>query len=119
MSDEMKMVIVVDRSIKMGPGKMAAQVGHAAVSCALAAERYDKRNFDAWMAEGQQKVVVRVDTNKELLRTKMAADDLGLTNALIKDAGHTQLAPGTTTCLGIGPAKQSVLDQVTGDLKLL
>lgn len=119
MADETKMVIVVDRSVKMTPGKLAAQVGHASVSCALAAEKYDKRNFSAWLSTGQQKVVVKVQKAEELYRLKVHAEDLGLCTALIKDAGHTQIAPGTVTCLGIGPGPQSTLDKVTGELKLL
>lgn len=113
------MVIVVDRNVKMTPGKTAAQVAHAAVTCALAAEKYDKRAFAAWMAEGQQKVVLKANGSKELFRLKVHAEDIGMCTALVKDAGHTQIDPGTLTCLGIGPGLESNLDKVTGDLKLL
>ena len=39
--------------------------------------------------------------------------------ALIKDAGRTQIEPGTITALGIGPALESDIDKYTKDLKLL
>jgi len=38
---------------------------------------------------------------------------------LVRDAGLTQLSPGTATALGIGPARSREIDEITGDLKLL
>jgi PTH2 family peptidyl-tRNA hydrolase len=38
---------------------------------------------------------------------------------LITDAGSTQIAPGTKTCLGVGPAEEKEIDKITKDLKLL
>ena len=114
-----KMAVVVVRSLRMGPGKMAAQVGHACVSAALRAREHDPGTFRRWLDEGQMKVVLRVDSQKELYPLKMHAQDLGVTTALITDAGHTQLEPGTVTCLAIGPAQSTQIDEVVGKLKLL
>ena len=36
----------------------------------------------------------------------------------IRDAGHTQLAPGTTTVLAVGPGPSKRIDEITGHLKL-
>lgn len=113
------MAVVVVRGLRMGPGKMAAQVGHACVTASLRAREHDPRGFRRWLDEGQMKVVVRVDGAKELYPLKMQAEDLGLTTALVTDAGHTQLEPGTVTCLGIGPAPATQIDRVVGHLKLL
>jgi PTH2 family peptidyl-tRNA hydrolase len=38
---------------------------------------------------------------------------------VVKDAGLTQLTPGTTTAVGIGPVESSRINKITGDLKLL
>jgi peptidyl-tRNA hydrolase, PTH2 family len=39
--------------------------------------------------------------------------------ALVRDAGHTVVEEGTVTCLGIGPANDSAIDELTGALKLV
>lgn len=117
--EEHKQAVVVVRSLKMGVGKTAAQVGHAVVLCVLRAQSHDKRTLARWVESGQMKIVLKVDVEKELYPLKAHAEDLGLTTALVSDAGHTQLPPGTTTCLGIGPGTASAIDAVVGHLKLL
>lgn len=116
---EYKMVIVVRNDVKMGKGKVAAQVGHAAVQCALYAEKKDRKSFDAWYNTGQAKVVLKVDSLDELKRYMAEARSVGLHTEMITDAGRTQIEPGTITCMGIGPAPVSDIDKVTGDLKML
>lgn len=121
MDDEFthKMVIVVRRDLKLSPGKMAAQVAHAAVDCALRAKADAERAFKKWKSEGQKKVVVRVDSERDLHEVRMAAESKGLMTSLISDAGLTEVPPGTVTVLGVGPASNAQIDAVTGRLPLL
>ncbi len=119
MEMEYKMVVVVRADLKLTPGKMAAQVAHAAVNCALASKKKKSEWFDAWYKEGQKKVVVKAQSLDELYVLKMQAEDAGFTISLIVDAGLTELPPGTTTCLGIGPAPNALIDLITGQLKLM
>lgn len=114
-----KMVIVVRQDLKLSKGKLAAQVGHAAVDCTLKAMRHDRRAFDAWHGEGQKKTVLKVTSEKDLFPLKAHAESAGLSTALIKDAGHTEIPAGTTTVLGIGPGADGAIDKVTGHLSLL
>jgi PTH2 family peptidyl-tRNA hydrolase len=114
-----KLVVVVRKDLKLSPGKMAAQVAHAAVNCALIAKKRSPMYFDAWYNEGQKKVVVKVNSLLELHEVKAAAEAAGLVTSLIVDAGMTELPPNTTTCLGVGPAPDNLIDKVTGHLGLM
>jgi len=115
---EYKLVVVVRDDIKISPGKMAAQVGHAAVSCALKAKEKDKKLFSNWMEEGQRKVVLRISGLSELDRIERIAGSAGLITSRIIDAGLTEIPSGTVTCIGIGPSRGSDVDKITGNLKL-
>jgi len=114
-----KLVIVTRKDLNLSKGKLAAQAGHASVECALKAMRYDRESFDAWIAEGQKKSVLKAASQPELQELMEAARRAGLSTALIKDAGHTEIAPGTVTVLGIGPGPELSIDKVTGHLSLL
>ena len=116
---ELKEVIVARTDLKMGKGKLAAQVAHAALSSAEECKRRNEDWYREWILEGQAKVVVKGVGEAQLLELQKKARSLGLASALIQDKGLTQLEPGTATCLGIGPAPSPLLDKVTGDLKLL
>ena len=117
--DEIKQVVVMRVDLGMGRGKMAAQAGHA---CVLGADRVGKthpRWRESWQDGGQKKIVLKVSSLDDLRRLKMDAIRAGLPYAEVSDAGHTQLAPGTTTCMSIGPAPEDAIDKITGGLPLL
>ncbi len=116
---EMKQVIAVRTDLAMGRGKLAAQVAHASLGAAEEAMRRRGEWFDDWKAQGQAKIVVKVGGEDELRGLLKLSKTLHLPAALIEDAGRTQLEPGTSTCLGIGPAPVELVDRVTGKLKLL
>lgn len=65
------------------------------------------------------KVALQIKSEDELDMLQAQAMSLGLCAKVIHDAGRTQIASGSATVLGIGPAPKSAIDQVTGGLKLL
>ena len=113
---ELKQVIIVRQDLKLPKGKMAAQVAHAAVE---SYSKADKNIAAKWKGEGQKKIVLKIADEKSLRKLLIEAQNAGLPHALITDAGRTCIAPGTTTCLGIGPAESDDIDQVTGELGMM
>ena len=115
----LKQVIAVRTDLIMSRGKIAVQVAHGSVSAAEQARINKQAIWRAWLREGQKKVAVKVTSEEELLELRRMAVNHSLPHALIRDAGMTELPPGTLTVIGIGPAKTDVIDEVTGELKLL
>lgn len=114
-----KQTIVIRNDLGMGKGKIAGQCSHASVS---AYEKIRKNNPEiakSWLTIGQKKVVLKVQSEEELFEYFQAGKDAGIPCELIRDAGHTQLEPGTVTCFGAGPWDEDELDKVFGKLKLL
>jgi peptidyl-tRNA hydrolase, PTH2 family len=112
----MKQVVVVNESLKLPRGKLAAQVAHAALQAFLHASPEAQR---LWLAAGMPKVVLECDSESGLCELELQAGSAALPVALITDAGHTVVEPGTVTCLGIGPAEDEALDRLTAALKLV
>ncbi len=119
MDFQFKQAIIVRQDLKMSKGKVAAQAGHAAVSSYISAKRRKPDWAESWLQEGQKKVALKVGSLDDLLSLKKEADLDSLPNAIIEDAGLTELEPGTVTCLGIGPAPSAYIDRIAGGLKLL
>ena len=111
-----KQVIVVRKDLKLSQGKLAVQVAHASLDAYKKAQARERLE---WEHEGAKKVVVKVADDKELLNAFNLAKELRLPASLIKDAGRTELKPGTMTAVAIGPAPEADVDKVTGKLKLL
>jgi PTH2 family peptidyl-tRNA hydrolase len=112
----MKQAIVVNGALNLPPGKLAAQVAHAAVAGFLAASPEARTR---WLECGMPKVVLRAESAEELKLLEASAASTGIPTELITDAGRTVVAPGTVTCLALGPADGESLDRITGTLRLL
>ena len=100
---------------------MAAQCAHAALGCYryLLANAPRSPILKRWQTRGEAKIAVQCKSEDELLELQARALSLGLCARIIYDAGRTQIAAGSATVLGVGPGPRSVVDQVTGELKLL
>ncbi len=116
---EYKQVIAVRKDLKMGKGKTCAQVAHASLAAAEIAMREFREYYEAWKSSGEKKVVVAAEDEKHLGMLFEEAKKLKLPSFIVRDAGLTQLPPGTATAVAIGPAPEEKVDKITGNLKLL
>ncbi len=53
-----------------------------------------------------------------MLQLQKEARAQGMIACSIQDAGRTQIAAGSRTVLAIGPGPKSLIDKITGHLKL-
>jgi peptidyl-tRNA hydrolase, PTH2 family len=118
-AEEMKLVILVRNDLKLPKGKIGAQCGHAAVEAVLKQLDKSKDKVRKWRQEGQKKIVLKINSEGDLLKYMQQAKDQGINTALITDAGRTVVEPGTKTCLAIGPDLETEIDLVTGKLSPL
>ena len=135
---DIKQVIVLRKDLNMRKGKMVAQGCHA--SMAIFFEMIQKRHTQddhsiyeihlppgeigediiTWVEGIFKKVTVGVNSEEELLKIYEVAKEKGLPCKLIQDAGLTEFdGVPTYTCCAIGPAKSELIDEITGELKLL
>lgn len=125
---EVRMVFVIRTDLAMTKGKIAAQCCHAAVAnykkiATVGKTSANLQLLNRWERGGQAKITLKCPSGatgsaEELDMLYAKAISLGINSTIIHDAGRTQIAAGSATVLGLGPAPKSVIDQVTGALKL-
>jgi PTH2 family peptidyl-tRNA hydrolase len=117
-----KQALVIRRDLKMGPGKAAVQAAHASVEALFLILDSSNRHWKLWLSEwrfsGQKKVALRVNSFNELTSVYNECKSRGLPCSIIRDAGLTQLPPGTATAVAVGPGPEEIVDEITGELKL-
>jgi peptidyl-tRNA hydrolase len=112
----MKQVIVVNEALGLPQGRLATEVAHASIAAFLAASPEAQRQ---WLDEGMPKVVLRCDSEAQVVGLHSVADRAGLPAQLVRDDGRTAAPKGGVTCLGLGPADNARLETITGNLRVV
>lgn len=112
---ELVQYIIVNTSLGMNKGKIAAQAAHAAVSVL---DKADRETVLEWKFSGMKKIVLKIATTEEMLELFEKAKKK-LPCALITDAGRTQIEAGSKTCFACGPVEESEGAKFFSHLKLL
>jgi PTH2 family peptidyl-tRNA hydrolase len=114
-----KMVLCVNQELQMGKGKIAAQCCHACLACYKRASKQCPAALRAWEVSGCAKIALKCPTQDELELIAARAESLDIPCYLVEDAGRTQIAAGSRTVLGLGPAPAHVFEGLTSHLKLM
>lgn len=120
-----KQVIVWRHDLQCRLGKKMAQAGHAALadlSNSMREHMDDEGNVSfkltpeqfAWYKGDFRKIVLRVNSENDLMVIYNKAKELGINVEMIIDAGFTEWDVPTKTCLAIGPDEDEKIDAVTG-----
>ena len=104
---------------KNGKGENCSTGGACFCSSLLNAGVTHPAALEAWLATGQKKICLKVPDESHFATLVDGAKDRDVAHHMTQDAGHTQIPKGSKTVLALGPADESVLDELTGHLKLL
>ena len=125
--DPLVQYFVVRKDLDMSPGKIAAQVAHAAQMIVFRYWEYKLlpgipkdigksikvEIFKKWMDESFRKVVLKAD-EKQFNKVKEELDSF-----LVRDAGLTEVESGTETVLALWPMKKSSAPKVIQRLRIM
>lgn len=134
-----KQVIVIRKDLKMRLGKAIAQGAHASMKVFLDKMEIDSKNYcfsgneyieasfhidseseKEWITGCFTKVCVYVNSEEELLALYNKAKEKKILCTLVTDAGKTEFhGVSTNTCIAIGPAEETIINELTGGLPLL
>ncbi|XP_045461402.1 probable peptidyl-tRNA hydrolase 2 [Harmonia axyridis] len=114
-----KMTFVINTALKMGVGKLSAQVAHASLGLyrKMLLEGM-KDALDGWEFAGEKKVVLKGIDHVHLQELHEKAKSANIPSYLITDAGKTQIPPNSITVLSLFGSEDEV-DKITGKLGLL
>ena len=117
-----KQILVLRTDLNMRKGKMVAQGAHASMAVLTQFKSVDEypEVLTDWLANSFTKICVGIGSEAELLFIYHRAKSAGILCSLIEDNGTTEFrGVKTATCIAIGPDKAALIDQLTGQLKLL
>lgn len=97
------MYILANKGLGMSPGKLAAQVAHAAVRAVWIGKDSGTGPINEWLSKGETKVVLEARDTEHLLNAERYLRDKGFNTYLVVDEGRTEIQPHTPTCFAVGP----------------
>jgi len=124
-----KQVIVMRKDLNMRKGKMCAQAAHASIEVFLKSIREQTKNtltininsdMNKWLETGTTKITVGCNNIEEIFQIQKLCKEKNVPCAVIEDYGKTEFkGKPTITCIAVGPAREEIVDSITGSYTLL
>ena len=116
--NELRMYILVNASVKMSAGKMAAQTGHAISAVTERMVSAYQSDWGKYKHGGHPKIVLKAPEEEMIKLLDRYERDERIWCIGIRDAGRTQLPPNTFTALAFRPMYKTELPEELINLKL-
>ena len=117
LSEPQTMAFLCRSDLKLSAGKLAVQCAHAAIGSLKQAKKTHSRMVQRWQETASRKICLSVDDEEDLMYFLGLVKEASLPYSLVQDAGLTEIAPGTVTVLGVGPAPRHTMDHLFSELK--
>lgn len=128
--DSVKICIIIRKDLQMRKGKFCSQACHSFFMAILNIMNLDNNRLildfkkypivKKWIEEGQTKITLYCESEKELLEIYQNAKNKNINCSIVTDAGKTEFnGISTKTAICIGPDYSKKIDEITGHLKLL
>jgi len=117
--EQCKLVLVVRTDLKLPAQDISIQCSNATLACYKALAEKNPQLIKHWERTGQAKIALKGKTEEQLLELEAIAKSLNLCARAVHVKHLANGAEGTRTVLGIGPAPVKLINEVTGQLRLL
>jgi PTH2 family peptidyl-tRNA hydrolase len=112
------MALVVNASLGMSAGKVAAQAAHGAVKASLLAQERRPEVLSQWLSQGGRKICLRFTEESEVQALQRRAEKRRIQTVEVRDAGLTEVPTDSLTVVVLGPGSSSKIEQLTSGLRL-
>lgn len=119
MTRELKMWLAVRQDINMSKGKLAAQAGHAYGDLYLAAALHIPEVFQTYRDHATPKITVKAKNAEAIQRIVVECASANICCETVRDAGRSELEPGTVTVAAFGPAYYDELPKFLQRLQVM
>lgn len=118
--DPYRLYAIIRGDLDMDKGKTASQAGHAFLDAYLIAQEERPETIPQYKTNHGIKITLKAKNLYALERAYVEAKAAGIPCALITDLGYTVFdGKPTITALGIGPARQEEIRNITKRFQLL
>lgn len=118
--DELVMYILVNNDLQMSKGKIASQVAHAIETATISLLRHSTPIYRDWLKTTSRTKIVLKSTQSEM-RDIIQHTGIEFSSSIfsIFDAGKTEIAPNSLTCLIFAPLLRSQTPKYLRKMSLL